>query len=583
MDKQVIGILGGGQLGRMFVEAASRMNITVRVLDPTSLSPAKQLSSFAKHIDEPFTSSAAIQELATGCDVLTVEIEHVNCDELEKIEQQGLALVRPSSGTVRMIQDKYLQKVYLAGCNLPLPEYTKCDTLDEAKRAGEAFGFPFVLKSRLGAYDGRGNYVVKSEADVEPGFKMLGGQMQYAERFVPFVKELAVMVVRRPGGEVATYPVVETIQRDNICELVYAPAQIDGQAREVAMKVATEAVSSLPDGSAGIFGVEMFLHEDGHTVLLNEIAPRPHNSGHYTIEACNTSQYENHLRAVLDMPLGDTDLKVPAAVMVNVLGGANGYSSVLEPCLASLEVPGATVHLYGKTEAKAGRKMGHITVVADCFLQLRRRVDLIVGHLANASADERSRLKYRVSTVPPTDGSVGDVEKKDVSEMTPLVGIIMGSDSDLPTMRPAAQILEQFGVPFELTIVSAHRTPDRMFEYARSAHKRGLKVIIAGAGGAAHLPGMVAALTPLPVVGVPVKGRCLDGVDSLHSIVQMPRGVPVATVAINNADNAALLAVRIIGASCPTYLHAMEQYMDDMRTGVERKVERLSVAGWKDY
>ncbi|KAJ2690946.1 phosphoribosylaminoimidazole carboxylase ade2 [Coemansia spiralis] len=583
MDKQVVGILGGGQLGRMFIEAANRMNVTVRVLDPTSLSPAKQISSFAEHIDEPFTSSTAIQELAKGCDILTVEIEHVNCDELEKIEQQGLALVRPSSSTIRIIQDKYLQKEYLARFDLPLPEYTQCDTLDEAKQAGRAFGFPFVLKSRLGAYDGRGNYVVKSEADVETGFKLLGGKMQYAEKFVPFVKELAVMVVRRPGGEVATYPVVETIQRGNICELVYAPAQIDGEVRNIAMKVATDAVSCLPDGSVGIFGVEMFLHNDGKTVLVNEIAPRPHNSGHYTIEACNTSQYENHLRAVLDLPLGDTNLKVPAAAMINVLGGVSGYSSVLEPCLASLEVPGATVHLYGKTEAKAGRKMGHITVVADCFLQLGRRVDLIAGRLANASDEERSRLQYRDSAAPAADGSASDVEKKDVSEMAPLVGIIMGSDSDLPTMRPAAQILEQFGVPFELTIVSAHRTPDRMFEYARSAHRRGLKAIIAGAGGAAHLPGMVAALTPLPVIGVPVKGRCLDGVDSLHSIVQMPRGVPVATVAINNSDNAALLAVRIIGASCPTYLHAMEQYMDDMRTGVEKKIERLSVTGWKDY
>ncbi|KAJ1891912.1 phosphoribosylaminoimidazole carboxylase ade2, partial [Coemansia sp. IMI 209127] len=190
---------------------------------------------------------------------------------------------------------------------------------------------------------------------------------------------------------------------------------------------------------------------------------------------------------------------------------------------------------------------------------------------------------YRLAEPPSSDGSVDDVEKKDVLDMTPLVGIIMGSDSDLPTMRPAAQILERFGVPFELTIVSAHRTPDRMFEYARSAHKRGLKVIIAGAGGAAHLPGMVAALTPLPVVGVPVKGRCLDGVDSLHSIVQMPRGVPVATVAINNSDNAALLAVRIIGSSCPTYLNAMQQYMDDMRTGVEAKIDRLGSVGWKDY
>ncbi|KAI9481918.1 phosphoribosylaminoimidazole carboxylase ade2 [Coemansia sp. RSA 989] len=583
MDKQVIGILGGGQLGRMLVEAANRMNVQVRVLDPTLKSPAKQISNFTPHKDQPFTSSDAIQELAQECDVLTVEIEHVNCDELATVEKSGIVKVRPSADTIRLIQDKYLQKEYLAKQGLMLPEYTKCDTLDEAKEAGQKFGYPFVLKCRLGAYDGRGNYVVKSQDDIETGFKRLGEKMLYAEKFVPFTKELAVMVVRRPSGQVATYPVVETVQRDNICELVYAPAQIDGQVREVSMKVATDTVSCLPVGSSGIFGVEMFLHEDGQTVLVNEIAPRPHNSGHYTIEACSTSQFENHIRAVLDLPLGDTSLKVPAAAMINVLGGANGFSSVLDPCLASLDVPGSTVHLYGKADAKVGRKMGHITVVADSALQLSRRTDLIVGKLANASDDERSRLNYRQSAKPRTNGSVCDEEKRDVAAMSPLVGIIMGSDSDLPTMRPAARLLEQFGVPFELTIVSAHRTPDRMFEYARAAHKRGLKAIIAGAGGAAHLPGMVAALTPLPVIGVPVKGRCLDGVDSLHSIVQMPRGVPVATVAINNSDNAALLAVRIIGASCPTYLDAMAQYMDDMRVGVEKKIERLDVSGWKDY
>ncbi|KAJ2503702.1 phosphoribosylaminoimidazole carboxylase ade2 [Coemansia sp. RSA 1972] len=583
MDSQVIGILGGGQLGRMVVEAANRMNVQVRVLDPTKQSPAKQISNFVPHADASFSSADAIQALARECDVLTVEIEHVDCTELARVEAMGTAKVRPSAATVRLIQDKYLQKEYLAAHGLALPEYTKCDTADEARAAGAQFGYPLVLKCRLGAYDGRGNYVVRNVDDVDAGFAALGGKMLYAEKFVAFTKELAVMVVRRPGGQVAAYPVVETVQRDNICELVFAPAQIDGCVRESAMRVASDAVASLPEGSAGIFGVEMFLHKDGHTVLVNEIAPRPHNSGHYTIEACHTSQFENHVRAVLDLPLGDTGLKVAASAMINVLGGSNGFSSVLDPCLASLDVPGATVHLYGKAEAKAARKMGHITVVADSALQLRRRTDLIVGKLANASDEERERLAYRESAHPSTDGSVSAEEKRDVAEMSPLVGIIMGSDSDLPTMRPAAQLLEQFGVPFELTIVSAHRTPERMFEYARSAHTRGLKAIIAGAGGAAHLPGMVAALTPLPVIGVPVKGRCLDGVDSLHSIVQMPRGVPVATVAINNADNAALLAVRIIGASCPTYLDAMVKYMDDMRVSVEKKIERLDVAGWKDY
>ncbi|KAJ2794015.1 phosphoribosylaminoimidazole carboxylase ade2, partial [Coemansia guatemalensis] len=481
MDGQVIGILGGGQLGRMLIEAANRMNVQVRVLDPTEKSPAKQISNFTQHVNEPFTSSEAIRALAKECDVLTVEIEHVNCDELAAVEESGAVKVRPSASTIRLIQDKYLQKEYLSERGLSLPEYAKCDTLQEARAAGRAFGYPFVLKCRLGAYDGRGNYVVKEESDVDAGFKCLGEKMLYAEKFVPFTKELAVMVARRPGGQVASYPVVETVQRDSICELVYAPAQIDGQVREAAMKVAMDTVSCLPDGSTGIFGVEMFLHKDGRTVLVNEIAPRPHNSGHYTIEACCTSQFENHLRAVLDLPLGDTSLKVPAAAMINVLGGSNGFLSVLDPCQASLNVPGATIHLYGKAEAKAGRKMGHVTVVADSALQLRRRTDLIVGKLSNASQEERDRLAYRHTQKPSSDGSADNEEKRDVLEMSPLVGIIMGSDSDLPTMRAAGELLEQFGVPFELTIVSAHRTPDRMFEYARTAHKRGLKAIIAGA------------------------------------------------------------------------------------------------------
>jgi phosphoribosylaminoimidazole carboxylase len=171
----------------------------------------------------------------------------------------------------------------------------------------------------------------------------------------------------------------------------------------------------------------------------------------------------------------------------------------------------------------------------------------------------------------------------DTDQFAPLVGIIMGSDSDLPTMKACAEILREFRVPFELTIVSAHRTPDRMVDYSRSAHRRGLRVIIAAAGGAAHLPGMVAALTPLPVVGVPVALKHLDGVDSLYSIVQMPRGVPVATVAINNSTNAALLAIRILGAHYEEYFERMLVYQDKMRDTVLTKVETIEREGWANY
>jgi phosphoribosylaminoimidazole carboxylase len=246
------------------------------------------------------------------------------------------------------------------------------------------------------------------------------------------------------------------------------------------------------------------------TIYLNEIAPRPHNSGHYTIEACETSQFENHLRAILSLPLGSTALKVPSAAMLNIVGTSNDLEEMRSFATFALSVPGASVHLYGKGECRKGRKMGHVTVVADSDAEMRARIRMLLEHLPGPKNPQELAL---YAPPPPARAH---------SHAHPLVGVIMGSDSDLPVMTPAAQMLDRFGVPYELTIVSAHRTPDRLVQYARSAASRGLKVIIAGAGGAAHLPGMVAAMTALPVIGVPVKGSSLDGIDSLHSIVQMP-------------------------------------------------------------
>lgn len=245
------------------------------------------------------------------------------------------------------------------------------------------------------------------------------------------------------------------------------------------------------------------------SLLINEIAPRPHNSGHHTIEACHTSQFENHLRAITFLPLGSTALRVPATAMVNLIGLDSTMDSLNTCIKTALAVEGAAVHMYGKAECRKGRKMGHITVTANSDDELIEKVRPIL----EASLPSSSKLPAKYCPPQPASG---------LSSSSPLVGIIMGSDSDLPTMAAAAQMLELFKVPYELTIVSAHRTPDRMVTYAREAAGRGLRAIIAGAGGAAHLPGMVAAMTALPVIGVPVKGSVLDGVDSLHSIVQMP-------------------------------------------------------------
>lgn len=166
---------------------------------------------------------------------------------------------------------------------------------------------------------------------------------------------------------------------------------------------------------------------------------------------------------------------------------------------------------------------------------------------------------------------------------SPVVAIIMGSDSDLPVMKESAEILEELGVAYECTIVSAHRTPHKMFEYAKEAEERGLQVIIAGAGGAAHLPGMVASLTNLPVIGVPVKSKTLNGLDSLYSIVQMPPGIPVATVAINGAKNAGILGAQIIALQNKEVKKKLKEYQQNLKEIVEKKATNLEELGWRDY
>ncbi|PKI84450.1 phosphoribosylaminoimidazole carboxylase [Malassezia vespertilionis] len=595
MDSTIVGVLGGGQLGRMFAEAASRLNIAVRFLDVGANTPAKQIVSVPNdlpgHVDGSFSDAAQIRALAKKVDVLTVEIEHVDADQLEAVLEEGLVrAVHPSPATIKLIQDKYLQKVHLQDAGLPVVEFSAVDT-QNVDAAIDRFGLPLMLKCRTQAYDGRGNFTLRTREQIPEAISALGGGTRplYAEKWASFEKELAVMVVRSTDGDVRAYTAVETVHENSICHSVYAPlrvpvAGLDKRARDIAER----AVATF--SGAGIFGVEMFLLP-GSVLVINEIAPRPHNSGHYTMEASDTTQFENHLRAVVGMPLGSTALKVPSAAMLNILGLADmdkdkdALAKTLAPAIRSLSVPGTTVHLYGKQGCRIGRKLGHINVVGKSDAAVRERMGVLLDELALAKASAESgapwnaeAAKKRVVSSPASPVRSAD----DFSNPSPLVGVIMGSDSDLVVMMAAAQVLKQFDVPFELTIVSAHRTPERMAQYAQSARARGLGAIIAGAGGAAHLPGMVAAQTCLPVIGVPVKGSSLDGVDSLHSIVQMPRGIPVATVAINNSMNAALLAIRILGTSIPSYLDKIEEYMKEMERSVHQKVECLYAQAW-DY
>ncbi|XP_023550034.1 phosphoribosylaminoimidazole carboxylase, chloroplastic-like isoform X1 [Cucurbita pepo subsp. pepo] len=549
VSEKVIGVLGGGQLGRMLCQAASKLAIKIAILDPLVNCPASSLAYY--HMVGNFDDSTTVQKFAKRCDVLTVEIEHVDVATLEILEQQGIDC-QPRASTIRIIQDKYLQKVHFSQHGIPLPEFMQIDNLEGAKKAGDLFGYPLMIKSRKLAYDGRGNAVAKSAEELSSAIFALGGFERglYVEKWAPFVKELSVVIARCRDNSMSCYPVVETIHKENICHIVKAPACVSWEIKNLATDVAYKAVSSLE--GAGIFAVELFLTEDGQ-ILLNEVAPRPHNSGHHTIESCKTSQFEQHLRAVLGLPLGDPSMITPAAIMYNILGeeeGEPGFYIANQLMQRALSISGAFVHWYNKPEMRKQRKMGHITIVG--------RSMGAVENLLSSTLDEAS-------------------EK---SAVEPRVGIIMGSDSDFPVMRDAAKVLDTFGVPYEIKIVSAHRTPHWMFSYASSAQERGIQIIIAGAGGAAHLPGMVASLTPLPVIGVPVRASTLDGIDSLLSIVQMPRGVPVATVAINNATNAGLLAVRMLGVADVDLLSRMSQFQEDTKKNVLSKAEKLEKDGW---
>ena len=326
-----------------------------------------------------------------------------------------------------------------------------------------------MLKARTQAYDGRGNFKVRSIDDVSTALKTLEGRPLYAEKWAPFQKELAVMVVKT-GKQVYSYPTVETVHEDSICKLVYAPAiGVSSTVDSKAQQLARNAIAAF-DGK-GVFGVEMFLLQDD-TVLVNEIAPRPHNSGHYTIEACRTSQYEAHLRALLDLPIAPQDLQLrEPAIMLNILGGSTSDSH-LNLADKAITTPSASLHLYGKGDARPGRKMGHITVTAPYMY----KVEKIIQPLIEASNDIR-QARTDIQKLEP------DEQASSKPKSSPPVAITTGSDSDQPKLQPCFDLLKELGIPFEVSVTSAHRTPDHMSAFAKEAESLGVKVIIGAAGG----------------------------------------------------------------------------------------------------
>ncbi|MBE9161383.1 5-(carboxyamino)imidazole ribonucleotide synthase [Tychonema sp. LEGE 06208] len=349
-----VGVVGGGQLASMMGDAASALGIELVVQTPNATDPAVSVAAGA--VLAAIDDVNATAQLATGCDVITFENEFVDLDGLRSLEQQGV-LFQPSLSSLSPLLDKYVQRCYLKGLGLPTPRFWTWDC-----GADLPIDFPFVVKVRRHGYDGQGTFIVKDRESFESISAKLKGQSLLVEEYVPFDRELAVIAARSPAGEIAIYPIVETQQQNQVCRVVIAPADISLDLKAEAGAIARTLLNSLE--AVGVFGIELFLTAD-NKLLVNEIAPRTHNSGHFTIDACETSQFEQHLRAVCQLPLGNCDLKCAGAVMVNLLGYESAESDYVEKRKQLAQISGAFVHWYGKKLSRPGRKLGHVTVVLD--------------------------------------------------------------------------------------------------------------------------------------------------------------------------------------------------------------------------
>jgi 5-(carboxyamino)imidazole ribonucleotide synthase len=350
---ETIGILGGGQLGRMMAIAAKQMGFRTAVLDPTAGCPAAQVSDI--EITASYDDLGAAQELAAASTVVTYEFENVDGAVARYLEDH--AYLPQGAELLQITQDRALEKAAVRDAGEAVVPYRVVVTKADLERALSEIGLPAILKTARGGYDGKGQFVLEEDKHVLDAFRMLDGRMVFVlERRISFEKELSVIVTRGTTGEARAFPVAENIHVQNILHQSIVPARIDPSIRERATQTALKVAEAL--GLIGTLAVEMFLTADGR-LLVNELAPRPHNSGHYTIEACETSQFEQHVRAICGWPLGPVHLLKPA-VMVNVLG------QHVDRVLAAIpRLNNAHLHLYGKAEAKPNRKMGHVTILAD--------------------------------------------------------------------------------------------------------------------------------------------------------------------------------------------------------------------------
>ena len=353
---KILGIIGGGQLGMMLTEAAKKMPeyiSDVIVLDPTRNCPAAKVG--AKQIVADFKDKNAIVELSQQSNIITYEIESGNSEVLESLNEN--VIINPSPSTLQVIQDKYAQKKFLRENGLPVSDFIQVESVSDLKEKILSYGYPIMLKARRDAYDGKGNFRIEKPDQLDQAYQQFAGRPTMLEKIINFQKEVSVIAARNTKGQIATYPLVENIHAENILEMTIAPARVSKQVSEDAERIAKKTMEVLH--GAGVFGIEMFVTQD-EKILINEIAPRVHNSGHHTLQSSTTSQFEQHLRAILGLELGKTDL-LHYAVMCNILGPKN-FHGRYQP-IEIQQKEGVYLKMYQKDEAKPQRKMGHFNIV----------------------------------------------------------------------------------------------------------------------------------------------------------------------------------------------------------------------------
>jgi 5-(carboxyamino)imidazole ribonucleotide synthase len=368
-----IGLLGGGQLGRMFAIAGRKMGYRIHTFDPTPDCPTGQVAD--REVNRPFTDEEALRDFAKQVDVITYEFENIPVEPLKAIE--GMVPLYPNPQVLHICQNRRREKEWLQGNGFPVAPFRVVDTIEAFKKAVAEIGVPSVLKTADFGYDGKGQQKLSASSDLDQVWKNLQAPVGVLEGWISFEAELSVIVARNIHGEIKTFPVVRNHHENHILALSQVPAEFPPEVEESAIQIAHGVAEKF--GLVGLMAVECFLTKEGK-ILINELAPRTHNSGHFSFDACVTSQFEQQLRAVCGLPLGSTDVMKPV-VMRNILG--DEWRSAIPAWDRLLALPGLKLHLYGKEEAKPGRKMGHYTVlgnsIEDC-LRADREAQKILGH-----------------------------------------------------------------------------------------------------------------------------------------------------------------------------------------------------------